>query len=52
MSLELGGESGFSMLLEASLHPAPPHHFHNATQTWATCEADAGSVRRLLPPGV
>jgi acetoacetate decarboxylase len=52
MSLELGGESGFSMPLGASLYPAPPHHFHNATQAWATYEADAVSVRRLLPPGV
>jgi acetoacetate decarboxylase len=50
--LELGGGSGFAMPLGASLYPEPPHHFRGAQQAWATYEADADSVERLLPPGV
>jgi acetoacetate decarboxylase len=52
MPLDLKGASGFSMPLGASLYPVPPHHFHGARQAWASYEADGGSVRSLLPPGV
>jgi acetoacetate decarboxylase len=52
MTLDLKGASGFSMPLGASLYPEPPHHFHGARQAFATYEAEANSVRAMLPPGV
>lgn len=52
MAIDLTGPSGFSMPMGASLYPPPPHHFHGAKLAWATYEADAEAVARMLPPGV
>ena len=52
MPVDFSGASGFSMPLGGSLYPAPPYHFRGAQRAFATYEADADTVCRLLPPGV
>jgi acetoacetate decarboxylase len=52
MSLDLDGGSGYSMPLNGSLYPPPPHHFRGAQRAFAAYEADPDAVSRFLPPGV
>jgi acetoacetate decarboxylase len=52
MTIDLNGQSGFSAPFGASLYPPPPYHFRGAQRAVATYEANAESVREMLPPGV